>query len=270
MEQPLPVSLISIALIAFSSSSMSEERAAFDQLVVFGDSLSDTGNAGRFSNGPVWTEQLAEALKLPLRPSERGGQNFAVGGARVERGPHSLREQANRFLKLPRPSGRTLYVVWGGANDVFAAMGQTNSLSELKAAALMLNRVLKDLIRHGSSDLLVLNIPDVGITPEVQAKGSEAVEEARRLTDHFNRAVEQGLADFASASSGIRLYRLDVAAMAERARKDPASFGFTDISTPCRGSARCGQYLFWDEIHPTTEAHARLAEAVLVALSVRQ
>jgi outer membrane lipase/esterase len=38
----------------------------FDQLVVFGDSLSDMGNAGRFSNGLVWVEQLAETLKLPL------------------------------------------------------------------------------------------------------------------------------------------------------------------------------------------------------------
>src|SRR5439155_21476778 len=53
----------------------------FTKLVVFGDSLSDTGNvyavtagavppsppyyAGRFSNGPVWAEYLAAALALP-------------------------------------------------------------------------------------------------------------------------------------------------------------------------------------------------------------
>jgi hypothetical protein len=27
--------------------------------------------------------------------------------------------------------------------------------------------------------------------------------------------------------------------MAERARKDPSSYGFTNISTPCRASVRC-------------------------------
>ena len=57
----------------------------------------------RFSNGPVWVGQIAEMLRVPLAASERGGQNFAVGGARVEEGPQSLRAQVEEFLKLPRP-----------------------------------------------------------------------------------------------------------------------------------------------------------------------
>jgi phospholipase/lecithinase/hemolysin len=259
-----------VVAMALSSGARAHDQRTFDQLVVLGDSLSDMGNAGRFSNGPVWVEQLAESLELPLSASERGGQNFAVGGARIEAGPQSLRAQVNKFLKLPRPSGRTLYIVWGGANDIFAAIGQPDAPSELDAAAAALNEVLADLMAHGGTDLLVPNIPDVGITPEVRAQGSEAVNETRRLTAHFNRAVERRLTDLASSWRGIRLYRLDVAAMAERARRDPASFGFTDISTPCRGSARCAEYVFWDDIHPTTTAHARLAEAALGALSVQQ
>jgi hypothetical protein len=31
-----------------------------------------------------------------------------------------------------------------------------------------------------------------------------------------------------------------------------------------------GTYLFWDDIHPTTNAHAHLAEAALQALSLQQ
>lgn len=264
--------LLFVALIGLSSSSLSKERPVFDQLVVFGDSLSDMGNAGRFSNGLVWVEQLAETLKLPLTPSERGGQNFAVGGARIEVGPQSLRAQVNRFLKLSRPSDRTLYIVWGGGNDVFAGIGSPDAFSQLDAAAASLKGVLADLIARGASDLLVPNLPDVGITPEVRAHGSKALEEARRLTQHFNRAVERGLDDLVSSSRTartVRIYRLDVAAMAERARKDPASFGFTNITSPCRGSAQCGKYLFWDDIHPTTAAHVRLAEAALGALSLQ-
>ena len=56
---------------------------SFSGLVVLGDSLSDNGNAGRFSNGPVWVEHLAEWLGLELRPSRLGGTNHAVGGARA-------------------------------------------------------------------------------------------------------------------------------------------------------------------------------------------
>ena len=45
----------------------------FAALYVFGDSLSDSGNAGRFSNGPVWVEHLAERLGLKLLPARFNG-----------------------------------------------------------------------------------------------------------------------------------------------------------------------------------------------------
>jgi cholinesterase len=261
-------SLVLLAvLMVLSRSAAAQAQPTFDHLVIFGDSLSDMGNAGRFSNGPVWVEQLAAMLKLPLSASERGGQNFAVGGARVKEGPQSLRAQVEEFLKQPRPSGRTLYIIWGGGNDVLAAIGEPDALSKVNAAVASVKSIVAELIAHGASDLLVPNLPDVSVTPEVQAHGPKAISEGRRLSFDFNKAVEQGLNDLVHSSTTFRLYRLDVAAMAERARKDPASYGFTNISTPCRASAECEKYLFWDEIHPTTEAHAHLAEAVLWALS---
>jgi outer membrane lipase/esterase len=137
-------------------------------------------------------------------------------------------------------------VIWGGGNDVLAAVGEPDALSKVNAAAASLKSVLAELIAHGASDLLVPNLPDVSLTPEVQAHGPKVVQEARSLTEAFNKAVEQGVCDLLHSSSSVQAYRLDVAAMAERARKDPASFGFTNITTPCRGSVQCGTYLFWD------------------------
>jgi phospholipase/lecithinase/hemolysin len=180
-----------------------------------------------------------------------------------------LRDQVDKFLKLTPPSGSTLYIVWGGANDVFAAMEQPDPLTKLNAAAASLQGIVADLIAHGASDLLVPNLPDVGITPEVRAKGSKAVEEARRLTKHLNLAIERRLKTLRPSATSYRIYRLDVATMAKQALSDPGSFGLTDISTPCRGSAHCRNHLFWDEIHPTTDAHARLAEAALATISLQ-
>ena len=49
--------------------------------------------------------------------------------------------------------------------------------------------------------------------------------------------------------------------MAERARQDPGAFGFVDATAPCQALSSCEGFVFWDEVHPTTAAHRRLAEA---------
>ena len=246
---------------------------AFDHVVVFGDSLSDTGNAGRFSNGPVWVERLAARLRLTLTPSQTGGSNFAVGGARLDprSGPQNLRAQADRFLTRPKPSGRTLYVIYGGGNDLLAAVGHTDAPTMVEAAVASLRSIVADLVERGARDLLVPNLPDIGMTPAMRARGDTAVAEAGWLTERFNAAVERALAEGGGHfAPDVRIYRLDVWGMAERARQDPASFGFRDVTTPCSGLPRCEGYLFWDDVHPTTQAHARLAEAAFHAVSLSQ
>src|SRR5215204_2919377 len=215
-----------LGLIA-SMNTPARSTPTFEHLVVLGDSLSDTGNAGRFSNGPVWVEYLAGRLGLQLSPSQRGGSNFAVGGARLDprSGPHSLRAQVDGFLRRPKPNGRMLVIVYGGGNDLLAAVGHPHGPMMVDVAASVLRSIVADLIAHGASDILVPNLPDVGITPEVQSRVSRAVVEARALSSRFNTALEVALAEV-TANSGVRLYRLDVWSMAERARADPAAFGF--------------------------------------------
>jgi phospholipase/lecithinase/hemolysin len=251
---------------ALLTSGPAQTVPVFDHLVVLGDSLSDTGNAGRFSNGPVWVEQLAVELKIALTPSNRGGLNFAVGGARLDRhsGSHNLRAQADLLLSQPQPSGRTLHVVYGGGNDLLAAVGHSDPHRIIETAMQSLRSIVMDLIAHGATDLLMPNLPDIGMTPEIRGRGSKAVEEAAILSDRYNQAVES---ISQAAARSVRVYRFDIRGLAESVRKDPLAFGFIDIVTPCRGLLRCEGYLFWDGVHPTTGAHARLAASALHVLS---
>jgi phospholipase/lecithinase/hemolysin len=264
MLRTLELLRAALAAVVLTASGTANAGPVFERIVVFGDSLSDGGNGGRYSNGPVWVEHLAEALGLPLTPSRAGGGNFAVGGARLDprSGPHNLRAQAGPFFGRPSSHGRTLFILWGGGNDLLEAVGSADGPVRIDRAAAAMRSIVADLVHAGATDILIPNLPDIGMTPALQARGSRAAAEAGRLTDRFNAAVDRALAGIAG-SPDLRLHRLDVWAMAECARADPAAYDFADVTTPCIDLDACEGYLFWDHVHPTTRAHAHLAEAAL-------
>lgn len=236
--------------------------------MVFGDSLSDTGNAGRATNGRLWVEYLASTLKLHLEPSRIGGSNYAVGGARLDPrvGEMSLRAQADAYLGSSHARPRGVYIVYGGSNDLLDVLGRPEAFEAVDVAVASLQSIIADLRSHGAIQFLVPNLPGLGITPAVQAQGAEAVEAADTLTRRFNEELENILAQFIRDEK-LRLYRLNVWELAARIRADPARAGFTDITTGCQQRDKCDGYLFWDDIHPTTEAHRQLAEAAADALT---
>jgi phospholipase/lecithinase/hemolysin len=114
----------------------------FSAVYAFGDSLSDAGNIsiltadqlpvssiysdGRFSNGNVWVQDLAQNPGLPaLKPSLAGGTDFAYGGAETgatavhTANPTDLPSQLGQFVtNVPKASPTALYTVWAGSNDV--------------------------------------------------------------------------------------------------------------------------------------------------------
>jgi cholinesterase len=261
-----PLAWGAAALVAGAMATAEAEPPSFSGLVVIGDSLSDSGNAGRFSDGPVWVEHVAQRLAVTLRPSRLGGTNLAVGGARVTGAPTDLRGQADAFLAARR--GRldpaALYVVWGGANDLLGS-GPGSSEAVAAGAADRLARIVDDLAAGGAARILVPNLPDVGHTPALRAAGPAVAAGARRLSLAFDSALERALAEVESRRR-IRILRLDLFALADRVMADPAAFGFRDTTHPCAGTGSCEGYLFWDQIHPTAFAHARLAAVALEVL----
>jgi phospholipase/lecithinase/hemolysin len=152
---------IALAASALTGSVKASPPASYDQIVVFGTSLSDSGNAfalrggvntppdysvdpflvpdrpyarggHHFTNGSTWIELLARTKGLSasvnpaFRRSDPTASNYAVGGARAyDDGVNlNLRQQVEAFL---RDSGGVaspdaLYVIEMGGNDVRDAL----------------------------------------------------------------------------------------------------------------------------------------------------
>jgi len=119
----------------------SAHAGLFDNVVVFGDSLSDDGNLSlalqlpqivRFATNPGQTgvEDVAGYFGIPIAPALAGGTDFAFGGAGIlNNSPGTpsivptLPTQLGMYLQATgnKADPDTLYAVWGGANDVFYA-----------------------------------------------------------------------------------------------------------------------------------------------------
>ena len=251
------------------------------------------------SNGPVWAEFLGQALNLPVVPSfapTTGGSNFAVAGA--DTGPlpgipasliPTLELQFNQLSLL---SGGTfspteLFGVWGGANDIRRALDvyqQTiltggsdddafqAAIGVVTAGVENIAGILEGLVQGGAKYILSLNVPDIGLTPEVaQFSPSGAVDLARNLSIAFNTGLASVI-DAIELASGLDIIEVDVFATLSQVVAAPSVFGFSNVTDPCidvGGSSTCAnpdEYLFWDGLHPTSAAHRLLAAAVLGAL----
>jgi phospholipase/lecithinase/hemolysin len=278
------VGLVALGLVAGASWTQAKQMP-FSHLPVFGDSLSDIGNLfrltggyppppyfqGHFCNGPIWVEYLADCLGMPEVPEE----NFAVGGATTGNANYNdgmfgtnypgLQNEIDSFLAsepISEPA-RALYIVQAGPNDFGVAL-KTGAASP---AVLIANGVsntvfaVQRLWNSGARIIMVMNVPDLGVTPMAQALGPQGPAMLTQLSAAYNQVLELSLQSLDQA--GIPTIRLDAFTVVDKMYYSPATYGFTNVTIPWLYDLNPGnpdQYLFWDQWHPTTRAHKVLAD----------
>jgi outer membrane lipase/esterase len=232
--------------------------------------------SARYSNGPVWTEQLASSLGLSATPSLAGGTNFAFGAARSgplgSSFPFSLRDQAASYLASTggtAPSGN-LYVVQGGGNDARDALalsgtgGDPSSLFSSYASDI--STIISQIEAGGGDHILLLNVPDIGKTPAVLALGPDASAAGSAIALNFNAALEARLATL-PATTRADISLLDLFSLQNEVFSRPLTYGFSNVISPCAFSEACianpAEFFYWDGIHPTSNGHALIASAAL-------
>jgi len=286
----VPLVLVLCCVVAQSAGIAADQRV---RLIVFGDSLSDSGNipapsppyfAGRWSNGPTYADRLAFRLGIgdALVPSIAGGTNYARSGARVI-GTNGVVEQVVTHLHDARwkADKRAAYVVFIGANDVRDGVLGALTDPAFNPAAFVDQRLaalavtLTGLSALGARNIVVLGLPDLARLPGLPP---QALPIASFMSARFNAGVQR-IVRFLDRRPGraafVNVFAFFEAIVADAAAGGP-EFGITTVTEPCLTIlngipvARCAnpdRYLFWDPIHPTGRVHDLFAEFVMDSLA---
>lgn len=308
-RRALAVAAVSAAAIFLAScgGGDADKPPLFGTMVTLGSSLSDNGNAcnliptscppappyatGRYSNGPLWIDAVASRYGASATPSRLRGTNFAYAGARTGTVPGvttpaavpSLAAQTEQYLQSVGyvSNAETLFVVEASTvgNNIadaltLAATNPNAPVEVLTAAVTDVATIILRLYASGARHIAVLNAPNVGRTPRVQALGAAAIAGATQLSAQFNGALAQQITNLKATSPGLNVYVADFFALNEQIAANPSAFGFTNVAEPCfnvavsppTACANPAQYAYWDVFHPTQAAGALMANILATAI----
>lgn len=288
--------------------------ASFSGVFAFGDSLSDRGNTvaifgpvlnatdaynsrfyadGRWSNGPLWIEDVNAALSG--RPWLRNvgsptsiGANFAWGGSTSESGytnrvlanlQTQIGSYQNNILVGPLVDpfiGTKLAAVWSGGNDVINAVQSGKRFNARKLSSQMADNVAKaieTLYGRGIRFFIVPNLPDLGKKPNY-LEDPKLGEAATNLVDLYNPKLRQAIYSLREKLDGVTIYAFDALELIDAVIAKPGAYGLSNVTESAYVADRSrsaggylrgnpNNYLFWDTTHPTRAGHEIVGKAVL-------
>lgn len=262
-------------------------QSEFSKLVVFGDSLSDTGNLAivnfpppyfenRISDGLVVADLLATLIDSSADRSghllgEADGFNYSVAGGNILGSDREdLTAQVTAYLD--RLDGRAdpdaLYLVFMGGNDARGLRSITSDAliqASIVETLGVLEAQIDRLVAAGARAFIVPNIANIGRLPETinrEADDPGITLRAQTVSQRFNQLLPDVLSKYKS-NLNISLVEFDLYATFEMILGSPESFGFTSIDEGCfdpdelKIELECVLFgferrPFFDQLHPSS------------------
>ncbi len=227
-----------------------------------------------------------------------GGSNAITGFLTV---PVSTQIQSYLSANSGAFTGHELVTVWVGANDLFIHLSLlSNGLETPNDAVLALEQaageeaayINGEVIGKGANYVIVMNLPDVSLTPMAIGEGPAAQAEIKQLTQVYNAALRAslfGAAPAVAAPSSSKILFYDTFTASEGEAANAKTYGLTNITetacnlapaaNPLGSSLICSSanlaganvlnYEYADDVHPTPYAHALLTKGVLQAMQTQ-
>ncbi len=207
-----------------------QAKQQFDQIIFFGDSLTDNGNIykvllkvlpksppyfeGRFTNGYTWAEHVGKYFH---EKQSTDYKIYAYGGATaVFRLPSdqfvdltTLELEVNLYLiqSLFEDRSNHLFTIWIGGNDyLYGQNDNPNTLTDNVIAKI--NWAMSTLKYYGANNFLILNLPDLAMTPQGHTQGS--IEKLHNLTVMHNQKLAVALQAFKKTNPDIHITTVDI------------------------------------------------------------
>lgn len=226
----------------------SQDSQNIDRIVVFGDSLSDTGKMfkkmkgylpaapnyyhGRFSNGPVWADLVGGLLnkRLPLINEAEGGAT-AFDYNKESKNPtydviNNLNYEVKQFEEKNKFSPNDLVIIWLGAND-YLAYGWNKE----KSADNALNAIFSEighLSAQGVKHIMLVNLPDLGTSPEARADG--IAREESYISHYHNKRLSEIVTSIYDPNK-VKIF--DIASQFDDILAYPQDYGIQDTTESC-------------------------------------
>ncbi len=233
----------------------------FDQVIVFGDSLSDTGNIfrvtntahrldpvvpvipdapyyqGRFSNGPVWIEYLTALLGLA--PDKL--VDYAYGNAWAEEisethemTSFSLAYQVKLYLMadiLDFYRDSHLYVVLIGGNDY--VHGRDNPDFATDRVIADIEKQIEFLIAYGARQFFIPELADVSKVPFAQHKAAEFRDALSNITAKHNTKLRAMIARLRAGHPQLNVYTTNTNNALLDIIENAHDYGITNTNEAC-------------------------------------
>lgn len=276
-----------------TQNSSSENIEFLDKLIIFGDSLSDTGNLykkflngfplsppyheGHFSNGQIWVDFIKTRFNIPSEALI----NYSHGGSRLIQSLlpiPGLEAQVDKYIEVNNRKVKSsgLYIMWIGANDIVfdKQSGVTPDIDKMQQT---LTTQIEKLVLVGARHFLILELPNLGFSPEAfqidkKNGNSDYSQKLQKLSNEYNTELGKGIKKLAAKYPDVTLESFNTYSFFEDMIKNSKDYGVLNTQDRCNPNwyitpieAVCtnpDEYAFWDAVHPTSRSHQLLEEGL--------
>jgi len=175
---------------------------------------------------------------------------------------------------------QTLIIEWSGANDLITVNARPSEEEADRAISDRISNAEK-LIKQGYRNFVLFNLPDLSLTPRFQnmtgEDGNRERQNAQNISKYFNDNLLIACALLQKKYSGSSVEVFDIGAVftdiyddtKDQTNRYPGRFELDKLKTPYtkskdfvikNGLSPASGYMFWDDVHPTANMHALLAD----------